>query len=67
MGANVIAWPIVLYAMNRWLEQFAYRIEISWWILAGAGVLALLVALLTVSIQSVRAAMANPVDSLRYE
>ena len=67
VGANVIAWPIVLYAMNRWLEQFAYRIEISWWILAGAGVLALLVALLTVSIQSVRAAMANPVDSLRYE
>jgi len=67
VGANVIAWPIVLYAMSRWLEQFAYRIEIHWWILAAAGMLALLVAMLTVSIQSIRAARANPVDALRYE
>lgn len=65
--ANLIAWPAAWYAMDRWLQDFAYRIEIGWWIFALAGGLALVIALLTVSTQAVRAALANPVDSLRYE
>jgi putative ABC transport system permease protein len=65
--ANLIAWPVAWYAMNKWLENFAYRIEISWWVFALAGGLALVIALLTVSAQAIRAALANPVESLRYE
>jgi putative ABC transport system permease protein len=65
--ANVIAWPVAWYAMNEWLKDFAYRIEIGWWVFALAGGLALLIALLTVSTQAIKAALANPVDSLRYE
>ncbi len=65
--ANLIAWPVAWYAMNRWLQDFAYRINISWWIFALAGGLALLIALLTVSTQAIKAALANPVEALRYE
>jgi putative ABC transport system permease protein len=65
--ANIIAWPIAGYIMNRWLEGFAYRIDIGWGTFALAGLLTLIIALGTVSIQSVRAAFANPVESLRYE
>ncbi len=65
--ANLIAWPIAWFAMNTWLKNFAYRIEISWWVFALAGGLALVIALLTVSTQAIRAAVANPVESLRYE
>jgi len=65
--SNLIAWPIAWYAMNQWLQNFAYRINISWWIYVFAGMMALLIALLTVSWQAVRAAMANPVEALRYE
>jgi putative ABC transport system permease protein len=65
--ANLLAWPIAYYAMNEWLQNFAYRIEMSWWIFLMAGVLALLIALLTVSYQAIRVATANPVKSLRYE
>jgi len=65
--ANIIAWPIAWYAMNQWLENFAYRIEISWWVFVLAGGVALVVALLTVSWQAINAALANPVESLRYE
>ena len=65
--ANLIAWPIAWFAMNRWLQNFAYRIEISWWVFLLAGGLALVIALLTVSVQAIRAALANPVESLRYE
>jgi putative ABC transport system permease protein len=53
--------------MNHWLQDFAYRIDISWWMFALAGGLALLIALLTVSTQAIKAALANPVESLRYE
>jgi putative ABC transport system permease protein len=53
--------------MHKWLETFAYRTEISWWIFLVAGAVALAIALLTVSIQTVRAAVANPVKSLRSE
>ena len=65
--ANLIAWPVAWYAMNMWLQDFAYRIDIGWWVFALAGGLALVIALLTVSIQAVRAALTNPVDSLRTE
>jgi putative ABC transport system permease protein len=65
--AFVIATPIAWYAMNRWLESFAYKTELSWWIFALAGLLALGIALLTVSWQSWRAATRNPVEALRYE
>ncbi|MCK4923279.1 MAG: ABC transporter permease [Bacteroidales bacterium] len=63
----VIATPIAYYLMNKWLENFAYKITLSWWIFVFAGVLALIVALLTVSWQSWRAATRNPVEALRYE
>lgn len=65
--AFVIATPIAYYAMSRWLENFAYRTALSWWIFALAGIASLLVALLTVSWQSWRAATRNPVEALRYE
>ena len=53
--------------MNKWLQDFAYRIEIGWWIFALAGGVAVMVALLTVSTQAIKAALANPVEALRYE
>ena len=65
--ANLIAWPVTWVAMNRWLQNFAYRIDISWWVFALAGGLALGIALLTVSTQAVKATLANPVEALRYE
>jgi putative ABC transport system permease protein len=63
----VIASPIAYWAMNKWLQDFAYRVEISWWIFALAGIVAIVIALLTVSYQSIKAALANPVKSLRTE
>ncbi|MGD1894785.1 MAG: FtsX-like permease family protein, partial [Cyclobacteriaceae bacterium] len=63
----IIAIPVAWYLMSQWLQNFAYSIEINWWIFALAGLLALLVAWLTISFQSIRAAVANPVDSLRNE
>jgi ABC-type antimicrobial peptide transport system permease subunit len=63
----VIACPIAWYAMNKWLQNFAYRIGLGWWVFALAGSIALFIALLTVSFQSYRAAGKNPVDALRYE
>jgi putative ABC transport system permease protein len=65
--ANVFAWPIAYIAMNRWLEDFSYRVEIGWWVFALSGGLALLIAILTVSFLAVRAALENPVESLRCE
>jgi putative ABC transport system permease protein len=63
----LIAFPLAGWMMNKWLEDFAYRIGISWWIFLLAGVLAILIALVTVSFQAIRAAIANPVKSLRTE
>lgn len=63
----VISFPIAWYALNKWLEDFAYKTELSWWIFALAGVIAIGVALLTVSWQSWSAASKNPVESLRHE
>ena len=65
--AILIASPIAWYLMNRWLADFAYRIDIEWWMFAIAGLVAVVIALLTVSFQAVRAAVANPVESLRSE
>jgi len=65
--ALVIASPLAWYFMNNWLKDFAYRVEIHWWIFLVAGMVALLIALITVSFQSIRAALANPVNSLRSE
>jgi putative ABC transport system permease protein len=65
--ANLIAWPIAYFAMNRWLEDFPYRVGIGPGQFFLAGIAALIIALITVSYQAVRAARANPVDSLRYE
>ena len=65
--AFVIAIPVAYYAMNKWLENFAYKTSLSWWIFALAGLLALGIALLTVSWHSWRAATRNPVKALRYE
>lgn len=63
----LIAIPVTWYAMHRWLQEFAYRIEIQWWVFVLAGALALTVAFITVSFQTVKAALTNPVKSLRSE
>lgn len=65
--ACVLAFPLAWYAMNEWLKSFAYKIDISWWIFALAGILSLMIAFLTVGYQSVRAALMNPVKSLKTE
>jgi putative ABC transport system permease protein len=65
--AILIASPLSWYAMNRWLQGFAYKLDIEWWIFALAGVLAVGIALLTVSFQSIKAALMNPVKSLKTE
>ncbi|MDP3150643.1 MAG: ABC transporter permease [Ignavibacteria bacterium] len=65
--ANVIAWPIAYYFMSTWLQDFAYRIDISIWIFIISGGIALLIAMFTVGYQAVKAALANPVKSLKYE
>ncbi|PWK26148.1 ABC-type antimicrobial peptide transport system permease subunit [Arcicella aurantiaca] len=65
--AIFIASPIAYYFMNEWLQDFAYRINIEWWFFALAGVIAIIIALLTVSYQAIKAAIANPVKSLRTE
>jgi putative ABC transport system permease protein len=65
--AFVIATPIAYYAMDKWLQNFAYRTPLSWWVFALAGLLALSIALLTVSWQSWLAARRNPIEALRYE
>jgi putative ABC transport system permease protein len=63
----IIASPIACYAMYKWLQNFAYRIELSWWVFAVAGIVALFIALITVSWQSLKAATRNPIEALRYE
>ena len=65
--SNLIAWPIAYFAMKDWLQNFAYRIDIGIGTFVLGGALALGIALLTVSSQAIKAALANPVDALRYE
>jgi putative ABC transport system permease protein len=65
--AFTVAAPIAYFIMHKWLQDFAYRINISWWIFLLAGLLAVFIALATISFQAIRAAVANPVKSLRTE
>jgi putative ABC transport system permease protein len=65
--AAFIAFPIAWWGMNKWLQSFAYRISIGWWVFVLAGMTALLIALITVGFQAIKAAVANPVKSLRTE
>ena len=65
--SNLIAIPIAYYLMTKWLEDFAYRINISFWVFVLSGGIALLIAILTVGFQAIKAATANPVEALRYE
>jgi len=65
--ANLVAWPIAYWAMHNWLRDFAYRTSLQWDIFILGGIAALLISLLTVSFQAIKAALANPVEALRYE
>src|SRR5947209_8259356 len=65
--AFVIATPLAWYFMNKWLQDFSYRVDIGWWVFALAGLIALMIALITVSTQAIRAAIANPINNLRTE
>lgn len=65
--ANVIAWPVSYWIMDQWLKNYAYRTEVSWWVFVLGGLCAVVVAFLTIGIQALRAAMANPAELLRYE
>jgi putative ABC transport system permease protein len=67
LAANLIAWPIVWYAMKQWLQGFAYRTSLGWQMFMLTAATALLIALVTVSFQTLKAALANPVEALRYE
>jgi putative ABC transport system permease protein len=65
--ANLIAWPVGYWLMSRWLQGFAFRTSLSVWIFFISGLVALMIAALTVSSQVIRAALANPTESLKYE
>jgi putative ABC transport system permease protein len=65
--AMIIAIPLAWLAANKWLEKYPYRIQISWQIFAAGGLFVIIIALITVSFQAIKAAMANPVESLRTE
>jgi len=65
--ASIVAFPVAWWAMNKWLQDFEYRVNISVWVFMIAGIAALLIALITVSFQAIKAATANPVKSLRSE
>ena len=65
--SSIVAFPLAWWAMHEWLQNYAYRIDINWWVFIAAAMLALLIALITISFQAIRAAIANPVKSLRTE
>jgi putative ABC transport system permease protein len=65
--ANIIAWPVAYFMMDNWLDNFAYRISIPWLSFVAAGLLALIIAIITVSSLAYKAANANPVEALKYE
>jgi putative ABC transport system permease protein len=67
LKASIMAFPIAWYAMNKWLQDFAYRTPMPWWVFLVAGIVAALIALITISLQAIKAAVANPVQSLRTE
>jgi ABC-type antimicrobial peptide transport system permease subunit len=63
----VVASPVAWFFMSKWLENYTYRISVEWWVFAAAGLLSILIALITISFQAIKAAVANPVESLRTE
>jgi len=65
--ANLIAWPVAGYAMYKWPQNYAYQTNLSWWIFFFAGTISILIAVLTISYQSISSAHTNPADTLRYE
>jgi putative ABC transport system permease protein len=65
--SNLIAWPLAWFAVSKWLQNFAYHIDIQWWVFILSGIVAILIAFFTVSFQSIKAAVANPIKSLRSE
>jgi putative ABC transport system permease protein len=65
--ASLLAFPLAWWAMNNWLADFPYRVNISWWVFAATGMISLLIALITVSFQAIKAALTNPVKNLRTE
>ncbi|MBS1935952.1 MAG: hypothetical protein JST96_18275 [Bacteroidetes bacterium] len=65
--AAIIAFPIAWWAMNKWLQGFAYRVDLAWWVFVAAGLITIIIALVTVSFQAIKAALMNPVKSLRSE
>jgi putative ABC transport system permease protein len=65
--ANIIAWPLGWVLMNNWLTDFAYRIHINWLVFIGAGAAAFIIAIATISVQAIKAALTNPIKSLRTE
>jgi putative ABC transport system permease protein len=65
--ASCIGFPLAWWAMNQWLQSFAYRTNISWWVFGIAGITIMMIALVTISLQTIRAAIANPVDALKNE
>jgi putative ABC transport system permease protein len=67
IAAICIASPVAWYLMNKWLDGFAYKIHIQWWVFATSGILVITIAICTISFQSIKAALMNPVKSLRSE
>jgi putative ABC transport system permease protein len=65
--AFIISIPVTWWAMHNWLQDFAYRINIQWWVFVLGGIVAMLISVLTISFQAIKAAIANPVESLRSE
>jgi len=65
--AALIAFPLAWWAMHKWLQDFAYRVNVAWWVFALSAIIAALIALFTISFQAIKAAIANPVKSLRME
>jgi putative ABC transport system permease protein len=65
--ASLVAFPIAWWVLDKWLQDFAYRVDLQWWVFVVAAVAALLIALITVGMQAIKAAIANPVKSLRTE
>jgi len=65
--ANLVAWPVAYMVLHSWLQNFAYHVSPAWWMFGGAGVITLLIALITIGTLSIKAAIANPVKSLRTE
>jgi putative ABC transport system permease protein len=65
--AFIIAFPVGYYLMDKWLQDFAYRIDVQWWVYVVAGLTTLVIAFFTMSLKTIKSALANPVDSLRSE